>query len=375
MTDPVAPWKEEQPMARSGIVCLEFMSLAAIWTLAATAAADEPKVENAFRRLVTQVKPATVPADAKALTCTIYSLTGLGGDPSLGQWISETIPEVVAPTTWQHVGGEGRLSYHGPAKILVVYQSAAVHSQIDAFLNSIKKAVPQAKQPAVAKMGRMTTGDDSVVPTQFTITDLNKQTDTAAAKSSAYPVPAPLQQPKHLFHVVIRYEGDGIVDTNVVDLVKSFTGDDSAKEEKGDKSEQAKPSKLNQLFNFIIRYEGDGIIDANVVELFKAYMDSVGKEDKSSPAPILPQGIVPPNAPACPLSAPNVSPGTILPSVSGLPVNTSPATSSGYTAPMSGPSFGPQAAPTSPATRPLTMPPATTLVTPVPTVVPVRNAP
>jgi hypothetical protein len=353
------------------------MAFAVTMTLAVTAAADEPKIENAFRRLANQAKPATV-ADAKGLTCTIYSLTDLGGDPSLGQWISDTIPEVVAPTTWQHVGGEGRLSYHGPARILVVYQSAAVHSQIDAFLNNIKKAVPQGKQPPAPKMGRMITGDDSVVPTQFTITDLNKQTDTAVNKSSAYPVPAPLQQPKHLFHVVIRYEGDGIADTNVVDLVKSFTGDDSAKEDKGDKSEPAKASKLNQLFNFIIRYEGDGIVDSNVVELFKAYVEAMSKEEKSCPVPIVPP-YGPPNAPVCPLSGPPIAaPGVILPTVPGLPAgNTAPVPTTGNPAPLPGPSSAPQGTPTAPttppATRQLTMPPATTLVTPVPTAPPVPN--
>ena len=359
-------------MARSRIVCLEIMAFAVTLTLAVTAAADEPKIENAFRRAAIQEKPATVAADAKGLICTIYSLTDLGGDPSLGQWITETIPEVVAPKSWQHVGGEGRLSYHGPARILVVYQSAAVHTQIDAFLNNIKKAVPQGKQPPAPKMGRMATGDDSVVPTQFTITDLNKQTDTAANKSSAYPVPAPLQQPKHLFHVVIRYEGDGIADANVVDLVKSFTGDDSAKEDKGDKSEPAKSSKLNQLFNFIIRYEGDGIVDSNVVELFKAYLETVGKEEKSCPVPVVPP-YGPPNAPVCPLSGPpTLAPGVVLPTVPGLPAcNTSPLPTSGNPAPLPGPNLVPQAAPaaptTPPATRQLTMPPATTLVTPVPT--------
>lgn len=374
-------------MARSRIVCLEIMAFAVTLTLAVTAAADEPKIENAFRRAAIQAKPATVAADAKGLICTIYSLTDLGGDPSLGQWISETIPEVVAPKTWQHVGGEGRLSYHGPARILVVYQNAAVHNQIEVFLNNIKKAAPQDKQPPAPKMGRMITGDDGVLPTQFTITDLNKQTDTAVNKSSAYPVPAPLQQPKHLFHVVIRYEGDGIADANVVDLVKSFTGDDSAKEDKGsakedkgDKSEPAKSSKLNQLFNFIIRYEGDGIVDSNVVELFKAYLESVNKEERSCPGSIVPQGIVPPNAPVYPLSGPpSNSPGVVLPSVPGLPTcNTSPVPTSGNLVPLPGPGTAPQAAPsaptTQPATRQLTMPPATTLVTPVPTA-PVRNEP
>jgi len=31
---------------------------------------------------------------------------------------------------------------------------------------------------------------------------------------------------------------------------------------------------LNRLFQFIIRYEGEGIIDGNVVELFKSWQKS-----------------------------------------------------------------------------------------------------
>ena len=356
-------------MARTRACWLEITCLAIALMLTASACADEPKVENAFRRAATQPKPGASAAETKRLNVAIYSLSDLGGDPSLGKWIADTITEVIDPTTWQHVGGEGRLSYHAPAKLLVVYQTAAVHSQVDAFLNNIKKAVPQAKQPA-GKMGKMS-GEHGVMPAQFNVTELTKQSDAAASsKSAAYPVPPPLQQPKHLFHVVIRYEGDGIVDANVVDLLKSFTGEESQlpKEEKGANSEPAKASKLNQLFNFIIRYEGDGIIDANVVELFKAYMDSVAKEGNSSNGIVPPANVLPPNA--APAGAPS---GATYPTLPGIQPGVTP-----LPAPTTGPNAAPQAVPATPASRPappLTMPPATTSVTPVPTAAPFRNLP
>src|SRR5262249_21060124 len=36
--------------------------------------------------------------------------------------------------------------------------------------------------------------------------------------------PAPQQPPKHLFHFIIRYEGDGIIDSNVVEFMKAQLG-------------------------------------------------------------------------------------------------------------------------------------------------------
>ena len=37
----------------------------------------------------------------------------------------------------------------------------------------------------------------------------------------SYPVPAPARPPKHLFHFIIRYEGNGVVDENVVKAVQA----------------------------------------------------------------------------------------------------------------------------------------------------------
>src|SRR5207244_8912884 len=37
-----------------------------------------------------------------------------------------------------------------------------------------------------------------------------------------YAVPPPVGRPKHLFHFIIRYEGEGIIDSNVAELYKSM---------------------------------------------------------------------------------------------------------------------------------------------------------
>jgi hypothetical protein len=42
---------------------------------------------------------------------------------------------------------------------------------------------------------------------------------------NAYPVPPPPALPKHLFHFIIRYEGEGIIDQNVVKFAKALTGE------------------------------------------------------------------------------------------------------------------------------------------------------
>jgi hypothetical protein len=40
--------------------------------------------------------------------------------------------------------------------------------------------------------------------------------------STAYPVPAQARSPKHLFHFIIRYEGEGLVDDNIVKAMKVY---------------------------------------------------------------------------------------------------------------------------------------------------------
>ncbi len=107
----------------------------------------------------------------------------------------------------------------------------------------------------------------------------------ANGNQGSYPIPAPLAQPKHLFHVIIRYEGDGLPDQSM--LATALGGgqnqDNGAK--KSGKSKVAEARAPN-LFQFIIRYEGDGIVDDNVAKLFKDYFSSVPNEKATCcPAP------------------------------------------------------------------------------------------
>jgi hypothetical protein len=108
----------------------------------------------------------------------------------------------------------------------------------------------------------------------------------ANGNQGSYPIPAPLAQPKHLFHFVIRYEGDGLSDPSM--LAKAMAAavqnqDDEPK--KAGKSKVAK-SGVPDMFQFIIRYEGDGIVDDNVAKLLKAYFAAERSENAPpTPAP------------------------------------------------------------------------------------------
>lgn len=115
------------------------------------------------------------------------------------------------------------------------------------------------------------TQDPKVVHARLLEASQLKPLDAAAAKATAYPVPQPLEKPKHLFHLIFRYEGDSLADS-MAGVVKSLAGAEANKEEAADKS-GAEASKvapsLNSLLHFIVRYEGEGIIDSNVVEMIK----------------------------------------------------------------------------------------------------------
>jgi hypothetical protein len=52
-----------------------------------------------------------------------------------------------------------------------------------------------------------------------------KAVEPPAPPASGYPVAAPLKQPKHLFHFIIRYEGEGLIDANVVKFAKAVNSD------------------------------------------------------------------------------------------------------------------------------------------------------
>jgi hypothetical protein len=132
------------------------------------------------------------------------------------------------------------------------------------------------------------------------------------ANHSGYLLPTATKPPKHLFHLIIRYEGDGVINQNVVDVCKSCGLVSAAQEEtkKGtDKPAAAKPAS-SSLFHFIVRYEGDGIIDKNVVDVFKAYAAAEGQngDGKKPDNPPVPPPPPPPTAIAPVTTSTNAAP-------------------------------------------------------------------
>jgi hypothetical protein len=201
-------------------------------------------------------------------TCTVYALADLVDDPDFGKWIADTIPQVIRPGTWnQGTNQKRKLSYFAPGKILVVYHTPAVQAEVAAFLQNVRKAL--ARQVAAARdCERAARPDSGLVRARYAAPNLIQP---AAAAPSAYPVPAPVKPPKHLFHFIIHYDGEGAADSDFTGLIKALNGvseekDTSAAKAKADRA-GAPPSR--QSFNFIIRYEGEGLIDSTVAGVLK----------------------------------------------------------------------------------------------------------
>jgi hypothetical protein len=151
--------------------------------------------------------PANQPA-----ACKVYSLAELGDDPKLCKWIAETIPEMIQPATWKQ--GDAKLSYYAPSKVLVINNTPTVHAQVDEFLQSLRKTIPQK---AAAKI------DSQVTPAQFLLQDSSRPAGSVQTGPASYPVPMSPVGPKHLFHFIIRYEGEGIIDANVAKFAKALS--------------------------------------------------------------------------------------------------------------------------------------------------------
>jgi hypothetical protein len=149
----------------------------------------------------------------------VYSLADLGDDPTLGSWIAETIPAVIEPQTWQQGEGKYTVRYYPARRMLVVYHTAEVQEKVQAFLHEVKKNPPQDE--GCGKHVKVATGPN-VMPARF----LTPVSTAEPAPGCSYPVAPPLQQPKHLFHFIIRYEGAGIIDDNVVKAIQLYTKKD-----------------------------------------------------------------------------------------------------------------------------------------------------
>jgi hypothetical protein len=156
--------------------------------------------------------------------CRVYSLSDLGDDPKLCKWIADTIPDMIQPATWKQA--DAKIAHFAPSRILVISNTPAVHAQVDEFLQNMKKSVAQARPTATP----------GLMHAQFTVPDTVRAAGGVQTGPGGYPVPFPPQTPKHLFHFIIRYEGEGIIDSNVVNFAKALK-DEIA----GNRSDSARP--------------------------------------------------------------------------------------------------------------------------------------
>jgi hypothetical protein len=281
-------------MARCRFLGITVLSVVLAATQLQTASAQNGPGAGSYDQTIVS-QPPSFTARNNDSTCVVYPLSGLGTDPNLAKWIAETIPEVVEPATWSQTGGSGRIRYFAPSQVLVVNHTPAVHAKVDIFLKDLRKAMPPAKLAMPLYSGEVLTEMPRVVHAQFTEP---ARPVAAAAAGSTYLVPPPLSQPKHLFHLVIRYEGDGASDGSVSGLLKDLASSSTAKEDTGEKPNPgpAKSQSLKELLHIIVRYEGDGIIDANVVALMKDYFDAAAA--KSAPSASYSNSPPPTQAPA-----------------------------------------------------------------------------
>ncbi len=176
---------------------------------------------------------------AEDRTCVLYSLADLGNDPDLGQWVAEAIPAVIAPGTWD---GKGVLRYYGPKNILLVCHTPAVQAKVSSFLQDVRKCLPRGNgKHLAASKPPAGDADAGVISAAYRTTSLVPAPQSVPGSNSSYPVPALTRPPKHLFHFIIRYEGEGIVDNNVVKAIKAQYQADN-KKDKEEKEPSPTPS-------------------------------------------------------------------------------------------------------------------------------------
>jgi hypothetical protein len=207
----------------------------------ATARAENP-------RPLTSVKAGS----ASPLVCRIYALADLSDDAQFGVWIAKTIPEVIEPKSWttEDASGIRVLTYNAAAKIMVVYQTPSVHEAIVGFLKNVKQALPALERASSKSSGVAQASHTVAAPAKFA---------DPAPLASVSPVRTMADRPPHLFHIIVEgLEGKGTT---------------------------------YKLKNFTLRYEGDGIIDANIVDLIRAQAAIAARQrwtcpDRDAPEPM-----------------------------------------------------------------------------------------
>lgn len=268
-------------------------ALVAALSCAPVVLADDPKASEcpACAKCCSECSPA--------LSYKVISLADLG-DAEVGHWILQAIPQVIAAGTWGHettactsvlpgspralVKDHHSLNYYPPARLLVVAHTPAVQAEVEAFVNNIRKSMPASNK----KMSPPSVG---VVQAHHVIAAPTQVEKPAAAADTKKPAN------RHRFQISLEgLEGKASESEAMSFSVKSFS----------------------------VVYEGDGIIDNNIVELIKAQ----GVSDLSIALPgSAPQAPVLPGIPlGCPLPF-NLPPGVMM-GPQGMPM-AQPVTNSG----------------------------------------------
>jgi hypothetical protein len=194
-------------MLRFSLGCLLGLSL--VLLAAPRAHSQNPPVRSAN----------TAEAPTPGLVCKVHALAELADDPNLCKWIADTIPAVIQPGTWNQgteaaTPGQCAVRFYAPAKILVVSHTPLAQAQVDAFLASVKMSLPAAKMAKTPETG--------IMQASYAAPTTTKRAEPTAVAPFNYPVPTAAKGPKHLFHFIIRYEGDGVIDSNIVEFTKAM---------------------------------------------------------------------------------------------------------------------------------------------------------
>lgn len=276
-------------------------------------AAKENKTEENFN---VGVVNSTTP-----MTHKVYPLAELGMSDDLAEWVVKSLPEMVRPGTWK---SEGRsLTYYAPGRMLVICHEAEVQEEVAMLLAEMGRAAPSVKgkpampgrlaMPAMAAVPGM-----ALMPAQYVTPAPSRLAEPRAAETEAAKS-KPADGPRHLFHIIL--EG---LDVGSGESVK--------------------------LKNFTLRYEGEGIIDSNIVDLLK-HLNKAGTLNGISPGLTLPSG-------QCPRGESSVDAETPRAPTPVLPTGLSGATPA-FPPPSGDPVRGPTPSTTDGPSSPTpTMPPA-----------------
>jgi hypothetical protein len=196
---------------------------------------------------------------------------------------------MIRPGSWK---SEGRgLTYYAPGRILVVCQTEDVHKEVGVFLAEMGRAAPVTRgKPAVpgrlAAPALAAAAGTPVQPAQHFVPAPPRLADPQDRDNR------PAASPRHLFHIILEGLDVG--------------GGESVK-----------------LKNFTLRYEGEGIIDSNIVNLLTGLHKAGALSDLQS-GMTLPGGTYlekTPHAEPCPPLTPPPLPSVNMGTTPALPVS------------------------------------------------------